>query len=445
MIPLFELKKTQLNKVLNDLYTNDYETDKTSSYQDRGFVYGIKDGFIYLDIHSLDTSCSSASDNKNFKSNIISNAIIKIGQLSSRFEIQQWQTDLMMRTAAKAQKRPNTFITKKEKGLTIKMWYDDSHQRLNVITECLGKGSFSKVYEIMDLATGAVKAFKKLRNKGFSLEELKRIQGDIRNEYAILTRIHQNGRIWGIQAPPIQFVEINPKNSKKGKKIGFIGQEYEGNYCSHIMGSGQHIKNVKNTPLIERLPEFHQLLAGLSFLSRNNYLHGDIKPENILSTPNSGQFPYVHIGDMGSVCKVQNSTSIEDLFRACTPGYIIKRELLENQELGKQNHRNQLIAREKSRDVFAMGVVLYEALMGYKPYHLDTEGFLEDSSSMLPIDRPDVPRSLQNLIKRMVSRNPNLRPTATEAFNEFEVYIKTAHPDLFEQLYLTLHQESFNL
>ena len=91
------------------------------------------------------------------------------------------------------------------------------------------------------------------------------------------------------------------------------------------------------------------VLVGLQYIHENNIIHKDIKPENLVFDSKG----YIHITDFG-ISKVYHPDNGKE--NSGTPGYMAP-EVLFNKD------------HNFSVDYFSLGVILYELLMGKRPYH----------------------------------------------------------------------------
>ncbi len=142
-----------------------------------------------------------------------------------------------------------------------------------------------------------------------------------------------------------------------------------------------------------------QCLAGLAAAHDRGILHCDLKPENLMITP-AGQ---VKILDFGFSRRIQTDETRESLELTTlvfggTPGYIAPEVLLGN-------------TPDARADIFAIGVVLYEALVGRHPFRVEanvaTEGRIVHDE---PHSIPDaVPAGLQSVLTRMLAKDPAQR------------------------------------
>lgn len=144
-------------------------------------------------------------------------------------------------------------------------------------------------------------------------------------------------------------------------------------------------------------------LAALASLHREEIVHGDIKPSNIM-LKRTGKTKIV---DIGSAFDVDNPPTP----RTCTPAYAAP-EVLEGSETTPRS------------DLASLGYVLIELLSGQPPFSglnncrdlLEAKRFLAQRlTSVLP---PDVTRNelLMHLIRGLIAPDPNRRfPTAQDA------------------------------
>ena len=91
------------------------------------------------------------------------------------------------------------------------------------------------------------------------------------------------------------------------------------------------------------------VLVGLNYIHENKIIHKDIKPENLVFDSRG----YIHITDFG-ISKIYHPDNGKE--NSGTPGYMAP-EVLFNKD------------HNFSVDYFSLGVILYELLMGRRPYH----------------------------------------------------------------------------
>ncbi len=101
-----------------------------------------------------------------------------------------------------------------------------------------------------------------------------------------------------------------------------------------------------------------QILAGLAHAHAHGIIHRDIKPENILVSTVEGHGERVSILDFG-LAKLLNENSVTTGLAVGTPSYMSP-----EQTLGERV--------DERVDVYATGIILYELLVGKKPFMADS-------------------------------------------------------------------------
>jgi serine/threonine-protein kinase len=147
---------------------------------------------------------------------------------------------------------------------------------------------------------------------------------------------------------------------------------------------------------------FAQVLLGLQAAHDNRIVHRDLKPDNIFITTVGDRPNFVKLLDFG-ISKYMNSAGALELTRTGiamgTPLYMPPEQARGERHI---DHR---------ADIYAAGVVLYEALVGMRPYgghsyneilvNICTQGFPRPSEV-----NPAFPPALEVVILRAMARNP---------------------------------------
>jgi eukaryotic-like serine/threonine-protein kinase len=140
--------------------------------------------------------------------------------------------------------------------------------------------------------------------------------------------------------------------------------------------------------------------AALDAAHRAGFVHRDVKPGNILVTPDGR----VMLTDFG-IAKGLDASG-EDLTS-------------DNVMMGTAKYLSPEQVRGRKldgrADLYSLGLVLYECLAGRVPFLGETDADtalarLQRDPTDLARLRPTVPRGLVNLIHRLLARNPNHRP-----------------------------------
>jgi eukaryotic-like serine/threonine-protein kinase len=165
---------------------------------------------------------------------------------------------------------------------------------------------------------------------------------------------------------------------------------------------GQTLRRRIQQPLkiTEFLPIAIQCAEALAAAQKSGILHHDIKPENIMLTP-EGQVKILDFGLARPLVGGPDETTLESLASgalAGTPAYMAPEVL------------DEKVADSRS-DIFSLGLVFYEALGGRNPFR--AEGFLETCNRILHLDpvplrqlNPEVPVELERIIFKMLAKDP---------------------------------------
>jgi serine/threonine protein kinase len=170
--------------------------------------------------------------------------------------------------------------------------------------------------------------------------------------------------------------------------------------ASGVRGSGRRARTADPARL---RPALLQLAEAIDVLHTTGHLHGDIKPSNVLVTPEGR----VVVLDFGVITELAASrTSADDAGIAGTPAFMGPEQFVRG------------VAPTRSSDWYAFGTVLYKALTGALPFRGDTENLARAKQEHAPasvIDlRPDAPPDLAALCMDLLARDPSARPTGAE-------------------------------
>jgi serine/threonine protein kinase len=170
--------------------------------------------------------------------------------------------------------------------------------------------------------------------------------------------------------------------------------------------------NDRPTPLspegISRLrAALRQLAAGLQALHEAGKLHRDVKPSNILVT-GQGRVVLLDFGLATEADRAGQSAMAEGGF-AGTVGYVAP-----EQASGS--------ALSPATDWYSVGVILYEALTGLRPFRGPSLRVLHDKQYSDPLPPSalvaDLPEDLEALCLALLRRKPELRPDGHEVLRQ---------------------------
>lgn len=159
-----------------------------------------------------------------------------------------------------------------------------------------------------------------------------------------------------------------------------------------------------------------QLLSALDAVHSIGIVHRDVKPDNVFLVPRRGCRPLVKLLDFG-MCRRVTPTWRDDatLTRAGqvvgTPEYMSPEQVIGSR------------AFDERIDIYAVGVVLYEALSGRRAYQgKDAREVVMSvaKSNIAPLREvsPDVPAELCRVVSRAVERDPAGRYASATAFQK---------------------------
>ncbi|HEX2693486.1 MAG TPA: serine/threonine-protein kinase [Gemmatimonadaceae bacterium] len=165
------------------------------------------------------------------------------------------------------------------------------------------------------------------------------------------------------------------------------------------------ISRLRQLPVEEAACIAHEAADALDYAHGQGIIHRDVKPENILL---SGD--HAVVADFG-IARAIDLAGIRQLTRTGvgspgTPAYMAPEQLL-----GER-------AVDYKSDIYSLGCVLYEALTG-KPPFLGKDGFVKRFTEPAPVPsaaRQDIPRWLDTVVAKALSRNPADRYSTAAEF-----------------------------
>jgi serine/threonine protein kinase len=310
--------------------------------------------------------------------------------------------------------------------------FDKNKKEIELFTfyDVLEQGSYGEIRLIKHVFNATREVFKQAR---IDIKKKTKALADIKNEYNQLRYIHANGKVWGIQAPPRQIVQIEEDGNIR---YGHIGLEYETTYESDLESKGI-------TKFEDQLTDFYSIIFGLKELAERHIIHGDLKHRNILVKRESDGTKLVHLADFGGSRQVSNifSLNIKDLAganqsRSFTSSFSSFDDLVLGNKLADEGNVTELIELEKKRDVFFIGFVLHYATTAEYPFsflEIDANEF-PDMSRYKQINHPDVPPEIKELIASMLVPDYKKRPSAQEVFVQYNHFLKNNHPHIYQKI-----------
>ncbi len=246
------------------------------------------------------------------------------------------------------------------------------------ITSILGKGGMGVVYKAKDMTLDRYVALK-MMDDNFARDEefLKRFK----SEAKALAKL-QNPNIVSVFA--LRETEIG---------FALVMEFVEGNTL------GDRIRLEGALPLATALPIFKQLLIALGDAHRNNVIHRDIKPGNVMITTDN----VVKVTDFG-LAKIQQVINATVTMGTGGTLYYMSPEQI------------RALANVDARgDIYSLGMTLYEAVTGrvpFEPHETDfdiRQKIVEGKIPSAEKFNPALPKELVQIIMKSIHRDPNKR------------------------------------
>ena len=198
-----------------------------------------------------------------------------------------------------------------------------------------------------------------------------------------------------------------------------FGEEGEIAYLVMEYVTAGTLKERMKTPL--KLDQIYNLVgqvgSALQYAHHQGVIHRDIKPSNImLPKPD-----WALLTDFGLATMVEGSFLTQSGMTVGTPAYM-------SPEQGggeRVDHRT---------DIYALGIMLYEMVVGEVPYTAETPMavVVKHIVDPLPIPReknPDIPEELQRVMLKALAKDPDDRYQQASDFTDALKKVTNAHPD----------------
>ena len=274
--------------------------------------------------------------------------------------------------------------------------------RFEVIS-LLGEGGMARVYRVRHRALGGEHALKLL---SFQHPRLKQ-------------RLLREGQIQAQLSHPnvVKVTDVIDHDGQTGLLMEYVD-------CTTLDG----LLTQRTLLYEEAIRLMAQILAGVVHAHDAGVLHRDLKPANVLLTERRGADGFIaKVTDFG-IAKVLEPETGKGMTRMGalmgTPGY-----------MAPEQARDSASVDERA-DVFALGVMAYEAISGFPPYIADdVETAVQRANAYAwpPLDEvvPDCPPVVSQAVQRALSPDREDRFANAHAFG---TALLRLHPELFATL-----------
>ncbi|MCP5507575.1 MAG: protein kinase family protein [Chlamydiales bacterium] len=245
---------------------------------------------------------------------------------------------------------------------------------------CLGFGSFGIVQEIYYPASSSTKVMKSARVDRQDRSSLNFLSSSLLNEYFILKDIHRSKVVPGIIAEPEKVYQFGEA------LFGITNRAYRGDLRGFFERySAKHSEIARWNILKATI----QVAEGLEYMSKNDILHLDIKPPNILYDITDRKKLRFYLADFGLASTVADRIDEEKII-AYTRGYALGEDvkifecLLLDQNDPSCVEEADAPFRDlfEAQEVYAFGVTLREIFSEIFSYKKEDAEFLNVGYSM---------------------------------------------------------------
>ena len=259
----------------------------------------------------------------------------------------------------------------------------------------VGQGQFGKVFAAIERRSGILVALKELKSKQLSTSSF------LRELNFLVTLDH--------------FNIVTCRALEHGYQNRYLVMDYcEGGTLRNLLEESSQLTLNQSLKLIL------DLLSGLKFAHGKGIIHRDIKPENILLRISDRSWT-AHIADFG-IAKLQQEASIAGgMGDTGSPAYMAPEQFY-----GQYTH---------SCDLYAVGIILYELVVGERPF-LGMPKELLAAHLNQPIILPkQVPFVLRSAIAKSLQKMPQRRfQSASEMHAALLLVQKILETDHYTQI-----------
>jgi eukaryotic-like serine/threonine-protein kinase len=162
-----------------------------------------------------------------------------------------------------------------------------------------------------------------------------------------------------------------------------------------------------------------QLAAALDAIHGAGIVHRDLKPRNIMLVERASQDDLVKVLDFG-IAVIHDGDFGDDVELTGTRMVVGTPPYMSPEQTYMKSDRERLGLEVDGRsDLYALGVILYEMLVGARPFTGDAHELAlahrhDAPEDPRPLAASDVPRGFCDLVMRLLSKAPDARPASAQ-------------------------------
>ena len=236
------------------------------------------------------------------------------------------------------------------------------------IQEVLGKGGVGIVYKAFDPSIARSVAIKAITRDSLDAGELKHVIDRFRHEAQAVGRL--------VHPRIVQIYDYG-----EDEQVAYIVMELVNGKTLH-----QHLAQEARYEIREVGEIIRQVLDGIGYAHAQGVVHRDLKPSNIMIN-NDGR---IKISDFG-IARIESSdlTQVGEVLG--TPHYMAPEQFLGS-------------GIDKPADLFSIGVIAYELLVGRKPFIGTTASVMQQVLNERPADPSRLNPRLSPLADRVLQK-----------------------------------------
>ena len=247
--------------------------------------------------------------------------------------------------------------------------------RYEVIDE-LGRGAMGVVYRARDTQIGRIVALKVILTANASEQDIERYKQRFRREAQAAGRLSHPG-----------IVTIHDIAEDETGQPYLVMEYIEGRPLNLLLGPTAQV------PLDRLLDIAIQVAEALDYAHRAGIVHRDIKPPNILVTPDGK----AKIADFG-IARMEGTELTQEGTSVGTPSYLSPEQFRGGEIDGRS-------------DLFSLGAVIYWMITGEKPFPGETVTRISfqvafEAPTPASVTRPGLPKDLDEILSRCMAKEP---------------------------------------